>query len=173
MRNILLSGRPGVGKTTLIQSLARAVGTRACGFYTEELRENGSRAGFAVVTLAGQRDILAHVDYPEPQRVGKYGVKPQRLHPALEELRRCLREGGDRVAFIDEIGKMELLLPEFAAVVEEALDAPLPVVATVMAGNHPFCRRLHRRPDVVRVRVDRDNRDSLLAVLERELAPGR
>ena len=78
MRNLLLSGRPGVGKTTLIKRLARAVEPRGCGFYTDELRENGSRVGFAIVTLSGYRDVLAHVDYPEPQRVGKYGVKPQR-----------------------------------------------------------------------------------------------
>jgi nucleoside-triphosphatase len=55
-KNILLTGHPGVGKTTLIHkvlSLMSGEGREesASGFYTEEIREGGSRKGFRIKTL--------------------------------------------------------------------------------------------------------------------------
>ncbi|MFJ7590592.1 nucleoside-triphosphatase [Streptomyces sp. NPDC097617] len=72
---ILLEGRPGAGKTTALRRLAALLPTRAAtGFTTEEIRQSGARVGFALETLAGRRQVLAHVDLPGPPRVGKYGV---------------------------------------------------------------------------------------------------
>jgi len=41
----LLTGRPGCGKTTLIRRLVEGLGVPAGGFYTEEIRRAGGRAG--------------------------------------------------------------------------------------------------------------------------------
>ena len=46
---ILLTGPPGVGKTTLIKYLCEQLGN-CSGFYTEEIREGGKRIGFNIVT---------------------------------------------------------------------------------------------------------------------------
>jgi nucleoside-triphosphatase THEP1 len=46
---------------------------------------------------------------------------------------------------INEIARMELACPAFPALVEEALAAPVPVVATVHARPHPFTDGLRRR----------------------------
>jgi nucleoside-triphosphatase len=55
-RTLLLTGRPGVGKTTVIKKVAEALGDRAGGFYTEEIRgAEGRRRGFQLVTL---KDVL-------------------------------------------------------------------------------------------------------------------
>ncbi|HUX76194.1 MAG TPA: nucleoside-triphosphatase, partial [Anaerolineae bacterium] len=40
-RTLLLTGRPGIGKTTVIKAAAASLGERAGGFYTEEIRESG------------------------------------------------------------------------------------------------------------------------------------
>src|SRR5579885_397610 len=72
---LVLTGRPGVGKTTLIRRLADALGSRAGGFYTEEIRQGGRRVGFRLVTLDGEQAVLAHVGWRDrPHRVGRYGV---------------------------------------------------------------------------------------------------
>ena len=75
-----LTGRPGVGKTTLIKKEIAAVGDRAGGFYTQEIRERGNRLGFEIITLEGQRALLAHMDCASPYRMGKYGVDIQSLN---------------------------------------------------------------------------------------------
>ena len=45
--NLLLTGVPGVGKTTVIRTVAQPLaGKRLSGFLTEEIREEGWRLGF-------------------------------------------------------------------------------------------------------------------------------
>src|SRR5262249_55178021 len=76
---LLLTGRPGVGKTTVIRAVAnRLPRSRLAGFVTEEIRVRGERRGFALVTLDGRRRVIAHVDREGP-RVGKYGVDVETL----------------------------------------------------------------------------------------------
>lgn len=58
----------GIGKTTLIKKIHSALsktGVEVRGFYTEELRESGQRIGFDVVTLDGNRGLLARVQDSE------------------------------------------------------------------------------------------------------------
>ena len=62
--NLLLTGRPGCGKTTVVQRvLERISGRRLAGFYTRETREQGRRVGFEAVGLGGSQMVLAHVDF--------------------------------------------------------------------------------------------------------------
>ena len=58
-RVYLLTGKPGTGKTSLIKQVAADLKDRAGGFYTEEIRSQGFRLGFRLVTLDGQEAILA------------------------------------------------------------------------------------------------------------------
>ena len=75
----LLTGSPGSGKTTIIKKALARTKTRAGGFYTEEIRSNGIRQGFSIVTLNGQEARLAHIDIASLYRVSKYGVDVDRL----------------------------------------------------------------------------------------------
>ena len=70
-KKLLITGRPGAGKTTLIKKVARMLQPfHPVGFYTEEIRAQGQRVGFQLVSLDGQRRIMSHVDIPSPFRVG-------------------------------------------------------------------------------------------------------
>lgn len=166
---ILLEGRPGVGKTTVARRLVdllRGSGLRLAGFTTEEIRERGRRVGFAVESLAGGRGVLAHVDYPGPPNVGKYGVD-------LAEFERiALRalEGDVDVVVIDELGKMELASAPFRGGVTALFDRDIAIVATVQAYGHAFTDALKRRPDVEVVRVTGANRRTLPGELAARLA---
>lgn len=72
---LLLTGRPGVGKTTALYRIAVSLaGWRLAGFYTEEIRESGQRQGFRAVTLDGSEKVIAHRNIHSPYRVGKYRV---------------------------------------------------------------------------------------------------
>src|SRR5512145_2228295 len=72
---LLLTGRPGIGKTTIIKAVIAHLGDRAGGFYTEEILGTGGRKGFRLITLDGQSAVIAHVDFKSRSQVGRYGVK--------------------------------------------------------------------------------------------------
>lgn len=168
---LLVEARPGAGKTTAFRRLAdllRDAGVPVAGFTTEELREGGGRVGFAVESLDGERATLAHRSLSGPPRVGRYGVDLEAFERvALPSLRLPL----DGVALIDELGKMELASQRFRAAVEELLEEPVALAATVHVARHPFTDGLKRRPDVELVRLTAANRDALPAELAQRLEP--
>jgi nucleoside-triphosphatase len=159
---VLLEGRPGVGKTTVARRLVellRDEGVRVAGFTTEEIREGRRRVGFAVEAISGKRGTLAHIDFPGPPRVGKYGVDLQAFEEiALPQLRQSSKGG---VFVVDEIGKMELFSAAFREAVTNLLDRDVAVVATVPVFRHPFTEALKRRADVRVLQVTSGNRDTL------------
>ncbi|MBC7238686.1 MAG: AAA family ATPase, partial [Chloroflexi bacterium] len=73
MKHLILTGVPGIGKTTLIRRLVENI-KEARGFITEEIREKGRRRGFRLITFSGKEIILAHERISSMYRVGKYGV---------------------------------------------------------------------------------------------------
>lgn len=157
---ILLEGRPGVGKTTVLRRSVerlRAAGVSVAGFTTEELREGGRRVGFAVEQVDGGRGVLAHVHLPGPPRVGRYGVDLA----SFERIALPSLETRADVVVVDELGKMELASPAFREAVTELFDGDRSIVATVHAFRHPITDALKRRGDVELVRVTERNRDAL------------
>lgn len=152
---VLLEGRPGVGKTTVARRLAELV--QAKGFVTEEIRERGERVGFTVESLDGERGVLAHVDFPGPPRVGKYGVDVEAFEQVALPALKGIRKG--RAVVIDEIGKMELASEAFCEAVKRLVERDVHLVATVHAFRHPFTDALKRRLETIRVTAQ--NRDTL------------
>ena len=161
-RALLLTGRPGLGKTTAIRRVVAQLGPRAGGFYTEEIREAGQRTGFRLVALDGPEGILAAVNISGPDRVGKYGVHRADLdRVGVAALERAIEQPDVSVVVVDEIGKMELVSPAFRAAVLLALQSSKPVLGTVMAGGDPWVDAIKRRPDVTVVELTRANREAL------------
>lgn len=162
-RTLLLTGRPGVGKTTVIKATAEALGNRAGGFYTEEIRgADGRRRGFRLVTLQGEETVMAHVKLRGAghPRVSRYGVDVQAIDQVgVAALQEAIKRG--RIAIVDEIGKMELFCEAFKEAVLRAVSGPTAVVATAMSGSHPWVDALKAEPNVTCWEVTMGNRDEL------------
>lgn len=158
-KNILVTGRPGVGKTTLVRAVVDALGVRAMGFVTREIREGGERVGFSIADLEGPSGVLAHVDLASPYHVARYGVNRDDLErvgvAALDRATGCAR-----LIVMDEIGRMELCSELFQSAVRRALDSPVPVLATVQDHANPFLDAIRARDDIELVRIGEADRDS-------------
>jgi nucleoside-triphosphatase THEP1 len=80
-KHVLITGPPGIGKTTLVQSVCGKLvdkGLRLRGFYTEELREGRNRIGFDVVSLTTKsRSPLARLN--GSVIIYHYLIRPQYL----------------------------------------------------------------------------------------------
>lgn len=161
---LLLTGRPGVGKTTVLRRVAEILeGWRLAGFHTEEIREDGVRKGFRGVGLAGEPEVvIAHVDRPAQPRVSSYGVDVAAIDELAGATLRVDEEEADAV-LLDEIGKMECLASEFLDAVTDLLDSPLPVVATVAQKGTGLIAEVKNRPDALLWEVTPENRDRLPA----------
>jgi len=176
MKNLLVTGRPGIGKTSVVEAVAREFPQIAGGFTTSEIREHGVRKGFRVTTLDGKSAVLAHIDLSGQVRVGKYGVDvPAFERVALPALQDAMLHR--EVVVIDEIGKMELASKLFCDVVHRALDSPAIMLATITERPHPFADQIKCRTDVVIFELTVENRNQLpgtiTARIREELQPNR
>jgi len=157
----LLTGRPGTGKTSIIKQIAAQMKGKAGGFYTEEIRTQGVREGFRLVTLNGESIILAHVSIHSPYRVSKYGVDIDALErigvPALHKA----AQQYDLVV-VDEIGKMELFSAKFREAVSQIIDSGKRMLGTIMFNPNPWADSIKRQPQVELITVTRDNNQQIL-----------
>jgi len=170
-RALLLTGKPGTGKTALIKEAIARTKVRGGGFYTEEIRAGGIRQGFRIVTLDGQEAVLAHVNISSPYQVGKYKVDIDSLNRVgVSALRQALKESD--LILIDEIGKMELLSPQFREAVTQAIGSGKKVLGTIMLNPHPFAEEIKRRLEVRTPLVTRNNRDEVMGEILNWLKEG-
>jgi nucleoside-triphosphatase len=159
-KTILLTGRPRVGKTTIIKDVVSKLPGQAGGFYTEEMRERGRRQGFKIVTLEGQEGVLAHVSIKSRMRVSKYGVNLADLEGiGVAAIQEAVAQK-DYVV-IDEIGKMELFSPAFKEAVWEAIHSDKPVLGTITLSSHPWADSVKSLPQVTIIEVTLANRDRI------------
>jgi nucleoside-triphosphatase len=167
-RVYLLTGRPGTGKTSLITQAVAAMKGKAGGFYTEEIRSQGVRQGFKLVTLDGQDAILAHIDIHSPYRVSRYGVDIESLdRVGVSALHKAAQQCD--LVVVDEIGKMELFSDNFREAVLQIIGSGKRVLGTIMLNSNPWADAIKRQPQVNLITVTRANYRQVLGELLRWL----
>ena len=156
-RNLLLTGPPGVGKTTVLAAVARQLsGRKLGGFLTEEIRADRQRLCFVLVPFRGERRTMAHCDSSSRHRVGRYGVDVEMIDEVAELV---LGPRADAELFlIDEIGKMECFSRAFVEAIGRLLDDPRPLVVTVARQGPGLISEVKQRSDVELWQVTIGNR---------------
>ncbi|KAF4373788.1 hypothetical protein F8388_007694 [Cannabis sativa] len=170
---LLVTGPPGVGKTTLIirayESLkASNPSLKFQGFYTREVRQGAQRVGFEVVTLDGQKAPLATTTSTSSDSfrwptVGRYKVDVASFESlALPQLQ--VKEDTD-LFIIDEVGKMELYSSSFFPAVLKVLELNIPILASIpipkSGRDIPAVARLKNHPGATIFTLTESNRDAM------------
>ena len=159
-KNILITGRPRVGKTTLIKHCAKILGDRAGGFYTEEIRGDGvrGRRGFSLTTLDGMHGVLAEVDAHSTYHVGRYGVHLDVMDAIAVPALRDAIENKEWI-LVDEIGKMEEGSVLFKKTLLEALDSSKHVLAAIRWRDSVYIKVIKQRDDVQIIKLTVPDRE--------------
>jgi nucleoside-triphosphatase len=165
VRAWLLTGPPGIGKSTVVSRvifLVRSKGYGVGGCLTRERRRGKERIGFTIIDLmSGLEAPLASSDSALGPRVGRYrvdvrglsGVGAVALHQAAANA---------ELIVIDEVGPMELTSPDFKRGAEECLRSGKPVLAVVHEKmKDPLIDDIKALPDKEFIEVTLHNREGL------------
>ena len=167
VNNILVTGPPRSGKSTLIEKVVQGISRPATGFFTQELREKGRRVGFSITTLEGKTGVLAHQGIRSKFRVGKYGVNLEDLDqiavPAM------IPSAPDQIVVVDEIGKMECFSRLFKETLLEVLSSDNLVIGSVAIKGDRFIQSIKKRDDVSLVSITEKTRDAALQLFFEKL----
>jgi nucleoside-triphosphatase len=161
---LFLTGRPGVGKTTVIMKVIEGFRGRTGGFYTEEIKTGQIREGFRIKTLDGRDGILAHMSRSGPFRVGRYGVDVDAFDKiAIPSLEKALER--NELIIIDEIGKMELFSKRFRSLIGRILAGDERILGVIHLKTDPFTQRIRQSPAVEIMAVTEMNRNVLPSLI--------
>jgi len=157
----LLTGKPGTGKTAIIKEAIAKTKLKAGGFYTEEIRIGNIRQGFRIISLDGREAILAHINISSPYHIGKYKIDIESLNKVgVPAIQRASKECD--LVVIDEIGKMELLSPQFREAMLQAINNGKKVLGTIMLNPQPLVDEIKCHPEVKVLLVINSNRNRVL-----------
>jgi nucleoside-triphosphatase len=167
--NVLLTGPPGVGKTTILDAIKERLivkGYSVGGIYCPEIKEKGRRTGFKIIDIAsGKQGVLASSTVQDSTRgpkVGRYTINLDDIDKiGVFAIKNALK--ADDYIFIDEIAPMELKSKEFPRTVWDALESQKPVIAVIhQRSQHPFILKVKKREDVMVFNITIQNRNSIM-----------
>lgn len=165
---IILTGRPAIGKTTVVRKVIQQLDGIAGGFFTREIREAGKRVGFAVKNFQGDEALLAHLSHKGPFRVGKYGVLVEDFERVgVAAVQRAIQKPG--IVVVDEVGRMELFSQKFARIVRELFLRQDSLLAVVQQKRNHLIDWITSRKDVQAFTVTEQNRNQLPPLIRRLL----
>jgi nucleoside-triphosphatase len=163
---LVITGPPGIGKTTLVIKVIKRLKDRAIGFWTEEVRDRikKERTGFRIESTDGKSAIFASKFFTSKHLVGSYGVNVERFESIALPILEKARESKDKIIVIDEVGKMELFSKKFADMVQELFSDPKRsmLITLPIRDVHPLVRWIRRHPQGILLELTKSNRDGLV-----------
>ena len=171
MVSIILTGAPGVGKTTIVMDVVQKLkerGVKVGGVVSTEVRTNNVRTGFEFIDLAtNDRDVLASVTENGP-RVGKYSVNLIGCRFAADRLKNALISSD--VIVCDEVGPMELKSKEFIDAASNLLRTDRKVIVVIhQKFEHPLISEFREKSSSL-ININMGNREKVAKILLDELS---
>lgn len=153
---LLVTGEPGIGKTTVCHRVIDSFDGMCRGIVTNEIRTENGRVGFEVQQLNGRTFTLSHVSFDGPT-VGRYGVDTGVMDRVTDHLLSCINDAKTDLLVIDEIGKMELLNDSFKRSIKQILQSTTQTLATVPTSGPPPIPEIKQSYPIVEVTTGNRN----------------
>jgi nucleoside-triphosphatase len=171
-RVLLLTGRPGVGKTSVLLRIVESLkvkGYSEGGMVTREVRVAGSRAGFEILDLStGRKGLLASLTQEQGPQVGRYRVNLRDIESIGVGAILDAVESSD-VVVVDEIGPMELHSQAFKEAVRRAVESPKLVIGVIhWSVTDSLVTEIRSRGDAELREVTLENREFLHSLVLKE-----
>jgi nucleoside-triphosphatase len=155
---MLLTGQPGIGKSTLLRNFIKNYQGNKLGFVTSEIKVGDERIGFEVETSDGRLIQVASVIQQEDciGKVSKYYVGSYEFSLLISKL--LYEDLDNKLLYIDEIGPIQLMFPLFEELVNKFLASNNMFIGTVKELNvHPFIEQVKKRALVVEITATNRN----------------
>ncbi|MFH1259675.1 MAG: nucleoside-triphosphatase [Elusimicrobiota bacterium] len=156
MKNLVIAGNPGTGKTTLILEATLPFREIIGGFYTEEIHKSNQLWGFRIKSFDGQEGIFSHKGMESKIKLNKYGVDIEILETiAVSSMEEALHS--KEIIVIDEIGAMECLSEKFSQVLIKCLNSPKRILAAIRRNSQPFTDQMKIFPQTRIIELTNDS----------------
>ena len=166
MRPIIITGKKGVGKSTLIRALLGCIDSPVYGVITkkEAVREDGYAPVF--IHLYGEEQHCADENCIGMCRDGSSIPYPD----AFDRFAEKMLFPSDGVMIFDELGFLESSATRFIEAVYRILDTAPFVIAAVRDKDTPFLNAIRNHPRADVFTIDTENRDAVRELLKTKLS---
>ena len=165
--HIFLTGRKGVGKSTLLGKVLRGLNVPAGGFLTKKVRLPGAERASVHLLHPGTAETPGEANF-----LFYCGDKGKETADQFDRMAvQALRErNGKSLIVMDELGPHEARALLFQQEVLRVLDGDIPVFGVLQDAEAPFLKEIAEHPRVQVIRVTEENRDSLTKELVSRLS---
>ncbi|MEG2338680.1 MAG: nucleoside-triphosphatase, partial [Clostridium sp.] len=167
MKNILLTGHPGVGKTTLLYKIIERLNLSIGGFkvdrYINQIGSTETKT-FILSSLFNGIDNFKIAKVRSTDSSFDMNIFPEEFEKAsIAIINRSIMERD--VIVLDEIGVMESNSPLFKQSIIDSFESPKLVIGILKGRDAPFLNSIRNRDDVDIINVTCENRSSLLQTI--------
>ena len=187
---ILLTGSPGVGKTTILENVLQillAQNKKVMGCLVKEERFKGKRERFHIHYIPDNKTtvLASHLEKLSDFFVSRFSVNTRALKEELFPfMDKMVQSSIDTTLIFDEIGRMqkggtpqgdskkdESLSHEFLKKVDQLFASPHNMIATILYDDEEWTHKYKNYPHVKVITVTQDNRDSIVPSVMKLLEP--
>lgn len=151
-KNILLTGEPWCGKSTLLKELVSAIDHKTW-IITQEIRDNTrQRIWFEVISSGGKKSLLASkTKTSDILFANKYWIQTD----GIEQILSTLSMQPWDLLYIDEIASMQLYAPWFQSFVKWWLSSKNPLLGAIKLDDaqYPQIQNIKKREDTLVINI--------------------